>query len=318
VKTNEAAWVTLAVTLAVAGCGTTKAGAWDATGYKQATYGWMAPYPKGAEALLGPPWQLDNWTRNDMGQLEPKDGPKYVARLDDDENGNGVIDAGEAHKVPIYDLKFVSGRDNGVLWVQTRPLSPRDVDKDLDVLVGHYADSLAGTGLYEQGTVAGLATIRARTFTTFVTDKTETKLGPHPALAAVIELAEVDRLRADPSWRSAKIRLAVAKFDYQEALPDEVVTVDIGGGNTSTTAEKRWKKRTAVVLVGYYNDAEHFDAGLGSFDALVARIRWPHQARTAGAKPTAAGPPEPPSSTPAEPSSATPPPAAEPVTPPSP
>ena len=267
-------FVIVVVSLASAvGC-TTPSGEWNAQGFQEKTYGWKASYPTGQTHLLGADWQLDNW-HDESGNLVAKDGPKYIANLEEDENRDGKIDPSETHKIHIFDLKYVNGRDNGVIWVQTRAMHPLDAARDLDVMLGNYADSLTGTGLYENGSVFGVSTIKARSFTTFVADRKEVRLGPHRALRAVIELAQTEHLRADPASRAAKIGVVLTKFYYLEPLEagqgipvaDIKLLVNEGG--------RTWRRRTAVLLVGYYNDAEHFDRELPDFDAFVSRLAWP-------------------------------------------
>jgi hypothetical protein len=277
---------------ALAGCATS-AGAWDENGFNQKAYGWTAQYPKGQAELLDANWRLDNWERTEDGSWAEKTSDKYMVKVGQDEDRDGKISSGERHTVPLYDLKFTSATDNGVVWVQTRAVLEWDAQKDLDVLIENYADSLAGTGLYEQGTVFGTATAKARSFTTFVKDKHELKIGPHEGLSAIIEVAESDRLRADPTWRSAKIRLAITKFKYRfEKTP--ATTNDSGNSIPAV-----YEDRTAVMLIGYFNDAQRFDAGLPVFDAVVSRLHWPEPMFWRPSKPPKTAPAEPPpSSTP--------------------
>jgi len=89
------------------GC-VTPSGEWNAQGFEEKTYGWKASYPPGQARLLGPDWQLDNFYA-DGGNFEAKDGPKYVADLEEDENRDGKIDSSETRKVFIFDLKYVNG-----------------------------------------------------------------------------------------------------------------------------------------------------------------------------------------------------------------
>ena len=180
--------VLAAVAAGLVGCATTGGGAWDASGYTQQVYGWNAAYPAGQQALLGPEWQLDNWKKGDRRNAsQEKTGGRYSAMSAEDEDGDGRrLCASEQKEVVLYDSKFLNARDNGVIWIQTRPVSPRRTSGAiLDVLVENYADSLVGSGLYEQGTLFGTAKAMARSFTTFVKDKTATKLGPHRAVAAL-------------------------------------------------------------------------------------------------------------------------------------
>jgi hypothetical protein len=272
---------------ALGGCATGSGGAWDATGYTQKTYGWTAQYPKGEPALLDANWRLDNWTRNDDGSYDEKTSGKYTVLVEQDEDRDGRISQGEMHQMPLYDLKFTSATDNGVVWVQTRPVLDWDAQKDLDVLVENFADSLAGTGLYEQGTVYGTTTVKTRSFTTFVKDKQEMKVGPHQGLSAVIEVAESERLRADPAYRSAKIRLVITKFKYRV----EVLPASVDSTTNAVVSNAVYEDHTAIMLVGYVNDAQRFDAEVPAFETLVSLLRWPHPMLWHGAKPAAAPPP---------------------------
>src|ERR1700733_8969236 len=106
-----------------------------------------------------------------------------------------------------------------------------------------------------------MATVKARLDTTFVGDRKDLRLGPHRAVRATIELAQTELLRSDPHSRAAKIGLVVTKFHYLEPVePSAVVATD--AKPTVNEDGKLWRKRTAVLLVGYYNDVEHFDRDL--------------------------------------------------------
>jgi hypothetical protein len=284
--------------LSTSGCLTTS-GRWNAEGFEERTYGWKARYARGKTTLLGRDWRLDNW-RSEGGTLVAKDGPGYVATLQEDENRDGTIGADEQRQAFIYDLKFVNTRNNGVIWVQTRTMHPQDAEKDLGVLLGDYADSLAGTGFYEQGSVFGLSTVRARSFTTFIGDRKEIRLGPHQALSASIEIAPTDRLRIAPGERSAKLRVVLTKFYFLESVENS--SGPLGGvGDRVPQApivregNQPWRKQTAIMLVGYFNDMAHFDAGAQDFDGFATRLEWPipHPVETVPleiAPPTAAPP----------------------------
>ncbi len=171
--------VTFLTLLAASGCATTQA-TWSSTGFEQKDYGWSVSYkdPK-AKRLLGPEWQLDNWAADPYsGELKPKDHGEYVAVREEDENRDGVIDSSERQNVFLFDLKLTSARDNGVIWVQTFPMHPLDVHRDVEVLLSNYADSLSGTGLYAQATLYGTVQPKTRHFTAIVAERRFTKLGP--------------------------------------------------------------------------------------------------------------------------------------------
>src|SRR6266478_3316996 len=152
----------LVVASVIAGCATT-ATRWDNAGFHEDLYGWEVPYPAGQKKLVGADWQLDNYHYDTVdGKLVPKEGNEYVAFVREDENGDGRIDPFEKQRVFIYDLRFVHARNNGVIWVQTFRIPPANAARDLDVVLANYADSLAGTGLYRQGSIFNIVVPKTR------------------------------------------------------------------------------------------------------------------------------------------------------------
>ena len=305
--------IPLGVAVSTAGC-MTATGAWSEQGFAETTFGWRASYAPGTTALLGPDWRLDNWVVDDYGALVPKRRGAYVASDEDEEATEGPGSRSERHRIFVYDLKYLNVRNNGVIWAQTRRMHRRDTDRDLDVLLANYVDSLAGTGLYEQGTVFGGQTIKIRSFTAFVTDRQPVKLGPYPAISAVIELAETEKLRLDPNARMSKIAVAITKFQYLEKVE---VPGAMGAEERPATFENPqaprpttvivdgqvYYKRPAVMIVGYYNDVDHFAASLPDFTTLRDRIQWsnpvPPEPPPPPPQPTAPpSPPAPPATTP--------------------
>ena len=268
----------------LAGCVTTNA-RWDQAGFHEDHYGWEVPYLAGQKRLIGPDWKLDNYHYDTVaGRLMPKEGNEYVAYVREDENGDGKIDYNEKQLVFLYDLKFVHARNNGVIWVQTFRVPHADEDRDLDVVLANYADSLAGTGLHWQGSIFNLSVPRTRSFTVFLNDKSETKVGSYPAVGALIELAETSRLQLNKDERSMKLRVVLSKFTYLEELRPGVV--DPAQARSANANGNTLSRRTAVILIGYVNDPDHFESGVGDFEDFRGRLRW--HPRAAVARPPAA------------------------------
>lgn len=265
--------VTFLTALMSNACATTQA-TWTDSGFAQKDYGWAVTYkdPQ-AKRLLSPDWQLDNWAPDPYsGELKPKDHGEYVAERREDENRDGVIDQTEKEKVFVFDLKLVSARDNGVIWVQTFPMQPLDAGRELDVVLSNYADSLSGTGLYAQATPDSIEQPKARQFTAVIASRQRTRLGPHDAIDAVIEIADTAQIRLNPAYRAGKIRVVLAKFQY--LTPYEPLT----GARAKSpwpvvrqNGETKFKK-SAVLLIGYRNDVEHFQPS--ALDTLMSQMTF--------------------------------------------
>jgi hypothetical protein len=254
----------LVVALAVAGCGT--GGAWSKDGFSQETYKWKASYPPGQTALLGADWRVDNWDRrtenspggNPTTSFSEKTGPGFTVDFEEDGNGDGKIDEHEKGRQYLYDLKLAHVPDDGVIWIKTRTLSEGDVRKSLELLTERYlhserlTTSLLGLG-YEM---------------TAVTNRAETRLGPHRALAVSLEakLNSVDR------GELRRIDLLVTKYEYE--LPAVASSTSQGSETGSKPKPPAARFATAFMVIGYVNTASRFSAARGDLDQLVARLSW--------------------------------------------
>jgi hypothetical protein len=165
-------------------------------------------------------------------------------------------------------------------------LPPQAAHKDLDVLLNGYADGLSGTGLYAQSNLFSVERVHARQFTSFVVAKEPTTIGNNSGLVGVIELAESERLRLDPQYRSAKIKLALARFAYYEPIGR-------WGSGPWPVVEYRGSKRVqrvGLLVVGYYNTASKFDAQVSTFNQALAQLAFGPESVLPGAPPVGAPP----------------------------
>jgi hypothetical protein len=255
------------------GCMPPKVGTIGPTGFEQQLFEYRVDYGDPAHtSFLGPDWQLDNFSST-TGFMAPKKGPDYEAVRELDEDNDGKIAPNERTPEPIYDLRFVNAHDNGVIWFKAHPLDARRAKIDLDVALNNYVDGLSGAGHYAQSTLFSVEHEKVRQYQSFLASSQPTKLGPHEALAAEIEIAEVERLKLDPKSRSAKVKLALARFTYYQP-------VDYERNNTA----KVWRQvthngvycyeRPALLIVGYYNTASKFDDHVKDFDRALAQLSF--------------------------------------------
>jgi hypothetical protein len=273
------------------------------TGFDQPNFQYRLNYQDAARGVFfGPDWQLDNYFL-EGGRLKAKKGPEYVAMREIDEDGDGTVSQWEKKEEFIYDLRFVNVHDDGILWIKAHPLSQQSVQKDLDVLLNNYADGLSGTGLYAQSNLFSVERVKARQFTSFVVSKQPVTVGNNTGLVGVIELAETERLRLDPQYRSAKIKIAIARFAYYEPIGR------YGSGPWPVVNYRGQNRvqRIGLFVVGYYNSAAKFEGQMQTFDQALAQLSFgpesaigspPAPANVASPAPSAA-PPTPASSPPA-------------------
>jgi hypothetical protein len=306
-----ATWVI--VLFAGAGCVTTaSSGAyWADNGYRQAVFGYQVAYrDPGAKKLVGSGWQIDNF-RYDPGfnSYTEKVGDEYVAIRAEDVNADGTVSDSERKIETIFDLRFVSKANNGVMWVKAHPFLPEDAERSLEVILETYADSLSGSGRYAQGNLFGIEKASERNFTTFLASKSVIQVGGQPALAGSIELAEVDKLKTDPGHRDAKVRIVLVKMRCYppstcrkldapiapprpaSALAQPQVTAGNNAGDmfhmgkpADVDASDRWplvdckgtkcRARVGLLIVGYYNTPAYFDEGMPEFEDLLKRISF--------------------------------------------
>ena len=270
---------------------TSASGALGPQGYEQSLTKYRLDYADATrQKFLPDDWMLDNYTYNPSSRKwSEKKGDQYRAVRHLDEDGDGTISSSERKIENIFDLRFVNSRDNAVIWLKVHPLLPSYASVDLEVILDDYADGLEGSGLFEQSTLFGLAQDKARHFTTFVVKKEPTALGALPAIRGVIEIADVEKLRLDATHRDSKSELVFAKVTYREKLginrpaaPRWPVVTEIDKGSALTVY---YALRTALLVIGYYDDAARFESHLADLHALLGQIAIPASAIPPDASP---------------------------------
>jgi hypothetical protein len=308
-------WTALVATLAT-GCANTGS-SWKPSGYRQDVFGYEVGFrDTKARMLAGPDWQLDNHRYDNAGGAwEEKTGDDYMATRALDWDQDGTVSPSEQTKEPIFDIKLVNKRNNGVIWTKAHPFLPEDADNELDVLLTNYVEGLSGYGRYAQGNLFGIEKARTKNFMTFLVTKELTKIGPHDAIAGTVEIAEVDRLKHDPSARSGIVKIVMVKVRCLTVANCRVdqsnLLMDPQGNPMPMPDLKRWpqvdcrgkpcRARMGLLVVGYYNNPSYFAAGLPEMDDLLKRISFPDAQPLPVPPSPAIAKPTPPASTPPAP-----------------
>ena len=278
------------------GCGLQMTGsAWSAAGYRQNVFGYEVRYRDASvKAMASADWQLDNYYLDPgADSWTEKTGKDYMAtrQLDWDQDGE-ISPYFETSQEQIFDLRIRSKKNNGVIWIKAHPLLPEQAEKELDVILDNYVDALSGHALYAQGNMFGVDKDHVRSFTTFPSAHEIIKVGAGDALAATIEIGEVDRLKQDPQSRREMIRIVMMKIRCFTPANCRLGAGTDGGGTpeTSTGASgvadlPRWPEvdcrgrpchaRTALLVIGYYNTPPYFASGLPEFNDLLTRVSFP-------------------------------------------
>jgi hypothetical protein len=251
----------LALPLA-AGCATGN-GSFKADGFHHNDYPYVVHYgTPAAREFLGPDWRIDNYivsSDGSPGQAKTAAGYRGIQELDLD--GDGKPDNTEVY---YFDLKLANRKTSAVIWIQAIPLGQEESERNLRVLMDHYVEAIAGTGLYalkyqEHDTDRdALKQVRARTYAAKVVDSKETKVKNLEAFEATIELANLDQLRFDPSHRASVARVILVRTDY---FKDWVI-------------DAKDMRTRAVLRVGYEADPQDFQAGMPDFERFLSLLEF--------------------------------------------
>lgn len=212
-------------------------------GYDRPKYGYRIVYKNASKRqFINADWRLDNFYRDHDGKWTRKRGSDYYGiRLTEDDKHGGV----KKEKVHFFELKLGHRRNNGVIWVQIFDLLPKHRDRQLDVLLANYVESLSGTGLFIQSNVYGLLHVKEKKHAALVRFKQWMRLHQYPALRARIDLVNLDRLKVDPKHRGQSVELVLLRF-WRTAVKEDYT------GKQSTVFHP------AIMVIGYKNSVAYF------------------------------------------------------------
>lgn len=210
--------------------------------YEELRY-WVRFHVPATMTFVNDEWQVDNWIRVPYTRTDwqRKSGSAYLGyRMVESPEGEEPTE----ERVFLYDLKLTHKLTNGVIWSQSFALSQSQRHKQLDVLLNNYADSLSGTGLYGQGDIYSIKRAKLRKFAARLAWKRSLQRGPYLVLYGLIEVIDLERQRVDKAYEPERVLLAITRI----AL--------LGG-------------KSALVLFGYHNTADHFEKYVGAFRAFL-------------------------------------------------
>jgi hypothetical protein len=267
----------LAGSLAVWGCGSPP-GSVAPGGYQSGLYPFQvaaaaAPSDAAAAGLMPQGWKLDNFYGAPVPD-RPKQGESYKTQVSFDDDGDGKKD-GENEEY-LFELRFESLSDDGVIWVRNIPVSQDLRQMQLPVLMTSFVESLAG-GEYESVELEAnrRVTVEKR-YASMLVASQPCQLAGLECVLGTIELADVDQLKLSPQHRSRKLEVLIARtrFTYVSAMNGAY---------------------PVYLVAGYSNRPAQFDAGAPAFRDLLDRIvinkRHHLVLSPAAGKPTAPAPP---------------------------
>jgi hypothetical protein len=256
VRPRAAACAACCVAAAAAACAS-GASVITASGYQHPDYGYGVSALDQGGALLPAGWQIENYyPRSFLGgqpALVAKDGPEYRTRylIDADGDGDFEVDA----EAQAYDLRFEHERHGGVIWVRTTPVSVEWGSRDLRVLARKYVESVSGAGFELVQFTAATVVSRERRWASSVVGEVPATLAGQQAHAVIMDVANVDQLKLDPSHRSARVEFVLARTPY-----------------AYVTTGRNPARFPVVLIAGYANQPTDFDASLADFWGLLGRI----------------------------------------------
>ncbi|MBI5490159.1 MAG: hypothetical protein HY905_22685 [Deltaproteobacteria bacterium] len=239
-----------------AGCATLDA-RFGPVGYHDNVYGLFVRYVDAPRYdLMGADWRLDNFVLNDHGlPTAVKATDEYTTELEFDVDGDGEDDREGTFR--LYVLRFEHRRDPGVIWLRTFPVSDRLAERELPALADDYVQEVAG-GSYFAVRLAGRPMVQDVRLATVVIEEGETRVDETPAWQVTFDVANVDQLRLDPNSRSSRVRVVLLRppFTYPvRARGHDMV------------------EYTTLMVLGYANSPDYFDAHVGEFQDFLDRIR---------------------------------------------
>jgi len=209
------------------------------------------------QLILGPEWILDNYKRVETTgspALVRKETAEYTSEYSFDLDDDGEYE--DKEKLPSYDLLFKNRKTNAQIWLSTIPLSREYADKELRVLFSNYVDEMSGSGavVVKLGKVVA---VDEKRFSARLVEKTAAKLSGFNAMAATIEVANVDQLKLSPDARREKVRVVLARPNFM------VLRTQMGGSVVPFRV---------LMVAGYSNNPEDFEAQYPEFERFLGKV----------------------------------------------
>ncbi len=199
-------------------------------------------------------WMVDNMHRDENGEWCMNEGERYYGWFMIDRDGDGTL---EKERTYIYDLKLKHRQSAAVMWIQSHELGYKESDRALSVMLDRYVGALTGTGLFASSNVFAVHTIKAKSYAARVVQRRESRFHGRKALRAKIALVNLERKRADPSYKGKLLLITLVKIPFDYVHPKYQVRLS---GQT-------------VLLVGYYNSFTDYDTAEYDYNRLLKAIQ---------------------------------------------
>ncbi len=215
------------------------------------------------QGILGSDWLVDNFTATKDRPGPAKSGPGYVLVAHYDMDDDGKED--RTREEPIRDVLFLHRRTGASMWVTLTTLSTREEDLDLSELAEEVIERVAGGASTMQLDSPGAdsrGVVRVVEHRTAVAELASAacRLGTDPAYEVDFELADVDRLKLDPTSRSAKVRLVIARTPYRDRVA------------RSAAYNSKAPTLPVILIAALRARPERFDSHLADFAKLMEQV----------------------------------------------
>jgi hypothetical protein len=234
------------------GCGPKRGGSVTPQGYQHAKYAYSVGALPGGTLMSGE-WKLDNFYLKKEKLIE-KDAAEYVISYRLDKNGDGEFET--QAKQHLFDLRFENLVHDGVIFLRTFPISTDLGQKKLSVLMHDYIEGIAGGGYEVVQLNSEEEIVIEKRYAASIDSQGPAELAGLPAYVATLSVANTEQLKVDPNARAQRVQLVLlhTRFVYTHGAKGHEATFPV------------------LLLAGYANQPDDFDAGLVDFQNLLNRV----------------------------------------------
>jgi hypothetical protein len=238
----------------------------DRKGMRNVHHGYTLGFTSAADReFIDGDWRVRNYLwKPELKRFVPKKTREFAGYISYDREDDGEI---EREKAYYFDLVLEHAKTDGEIWIAVRELTVRNKQRKLDVILDSYVDSLAGTTIDVFSSTFGHRLRRERRFASTLIEAQEVDLAGHPALLATISISDVDQLQLDPNHVFGRVRLLLTRFTGKTLQPDPKMA-------GAPHASKKHLPGEVLLIAGYFNNDDYFEAQLADFEGFISRIEF--------------------------------------------